>query len=162
MLNCPACGNELTPQTISPLTLHACDGGCGGLWIEWIDSETVEALQSPAPTSFTICKGDQRQTNPALQYRCPQCTNLVMNRHYVRVLDDVLVDECPSCGGIWLNAGEVDEVRDQFTQETPETALDDADTQDTEGSADQLQRARRFRQVCHYLCGGHTVRQEQS
>jgi len=162
VLNCPACANELTSQTISPLTLHTCDGGCGGLWIEWIDAETVEELQGPAPTSFTICKGDIRQTNPALQYRCPQCVSLVMNRRYVHILDDVLVDECPSCGGIWLNADEVDEVRDQFAQELPDSALEDAELQDTEGDAAQLQRDRRFRQVCHYLCGGHAVKQQQS
>jgi Zn-finger nucleic acid-binding protein len=43
---------------------------------------------------------------------CPQCPNdVVMVRHFPSVRRQATVDECPSCGSYWLDAGELAAVR---------------------------------------------------
>jgi len=42
----------------------------------------------------------------------------VMMRHFFSVKKEVEVDECPGCGGFWLDAGELGKIRSLFdTQE---------------------------------------------
>jgi len=38
--------------------------------------------------------------------RCPKCGTRLTER----VVNEVTVDECPSCGGMWLDQGEIKEV----------------------------------------------------
>ena len=37
-----------------------------------------------------------------------------MMRHYTSVKRRVTIDECPQCGGIWLDTGELTGIRDEF------------------------------------------------
>jgi uncharacterized protein len=39
----------------------------------------------------------------------------VMMRHYSSIKREVLIDECAGCGGIWLNAGELERIRGEFS-----------------------------------------------
>src|SRR5206468_172572 len=49
--------------------------------------------------------------DPARRYSCPRCDRVVLMRHFTSVLHDVEVDECPGCGGFWLDAGELARLR---------------------------------------------------
>jgi Zn-finger nucleic acid-binding protein len=40
-----------------------------------------------------------------------------MMRHFSSVKRKVTIDECPDCGGIWLDAGELGAIRDEFASE---------------------------------------------
>ena len=40
-----------------------------------------------------------------------------MMRHYFTVSRQVEVDECPRCAGFWLDAGELQAIREQFATE---------------------------------------------
>jgi Zn-finger nucleic acid-binding protein len=40
-----------------------------------------------------------------------------MMRHYFSVKHKVQVDECPGCAGIWLDAGELGQLRELFESE---------------------------------------------
>jgi Zn-finger nucleic acid-binding protein len=42
---------------------------------------------------------------------CPRCPGVVMMQHKFRPDKPVIVDECPSCGGMWLDGGELAEIR---------------------------------------------------
>jgi Zn-finger nucleic acid-binding protein len=48
---------------------------------------------------------------------CPKHPGVVMMRHFSSVKRRVTVDECPSCGGFWLDAGEVAAIRSEFETE---------------------------------------------
>lgn len=41
---------------------------------------------------------------------CPSCSNVVMMRRFFSLLHEVEIDECPSCGGIWLDGGELSQI----------------------------------------------------
>jgi len=40
-----------------------------------------------------------------------------MMRHFFSVKRQVEIDECPSCGGIWLDSGELGQIRGQYRSE---------------------------------------------
>jgi rubrerythrin len=48
----------------------------------------------------------------AAQDRCPKCGTQLQRREYL----EVEVDECPSCGGIWLDQGELEEIARRESQ----------------------------------------------
>jgi predicted RNA-binding Zn-ribbon protein involved in translation (DUF1610 family) len=45
----------------------------------------------------------------AARMRCPKCGELLIER----MLNEILVDECPSCGGLWLDEGELEKLNDR-------------------------------------------------
>jgi hypothetical protein len=49
--------------------------------------------------------------------RCPKCPDSVLMRHFFSAKKTVLVDECPTCAGIWLDAGELEQIRSEYESE---------------------------------------------
>ena len=45
-----------------------------------------------------------------------------MMRHFFSIKRNVEVDECAQCGGVWLDAGELDAIRSEFTSESAKLA----------------------------------------
>ena len=106
-LKCPACSNDLTPYTddVSKLVIDGCFY-CGGLWF---DQDELRRL-------FTSPKLRKRFLFPHNTFRvkikdapevrsCPRCEG----EQALKETDtgEVAVDECPQCEGIWLDAGEI-------------------------------------------------------
>lgn len=48
----------------------------------------------------------ETEAQAASQDRCPKCGTPLQRREYL----EVEVDECPSCGGVWLDQGELEEI----------------------------------------------------
>ncbi|MFQ5746732.1 MAG: zf-TFIIB domain-containing protein [Gemmatimonadota bacterium] len=51
------------------------------------------------------------------RHACPKCGDAVMHRHFFSVRRAVALDECPKCGGFWLDAGELGRIRNLFESE---------------------------------------------
>ena len=106
-------------MTVGGVKLDVCKDGCAGIWFnafelkkfdepnEFAGDELLE--MKPAPGVVV----DQTQ-----RYKCPECADHpVMMRHFESVKRGVTVDECPECGGDWLDPGELRNVRDEFPTE---------------------------------------------
>jgi Zn-finger nucleic acid-binding protein len=39
--------------------------------------------------------------------KCPRCSGVLKEKH----VEDVKIDECQDCGGVWLDRGELDQLR---------------------------------------------------
>ena len=48
----------------------------------------------------------EAQSRTAAHGRCPKCGAQLQRRSHL----EVEVDECPSCGGLWLDQGELEEI----------------------------------------------------
>lgn len=49
--------------------------------------------------------------------KCPNCNvNLVMSNR-----NDIEIDYCPECRGVWLDRGELDKIIERSTPNAPET-----------------------------------------
>ena len=115
-MNCPACGRELTTMTAGPIEADVCANGCAGIWLDHFELEKVDEQSETAGATLLAIPGDPSLTvDPSRRRSCPKCgPETVMMRHFESVARKVAVDECPSCGGIWLDAGELNVVRSEF------------------------------------------------
>lgn len=151
-MQCPACGNELLPETLNNTTYHVCDGACGGVWFERLELEKCDDTSTYLGDPLTIPKGDCPSLNQSKRYTCPSCENIIMKRRYLDAIEDVMTDECPSCGGFWLNGDDLEEMHSQMDapglNSTDQIDKTDAHTQS---------REKRLIAMCHGLCPGQPV-----
>ncbi len=111
-MNCPACDRLLQPYKAGTITVDACMGGCGGIWFDAFEIQKVDESREHAgeelldiPTDPSVEVDHDRRRN------CPRCETVVMLRHAHKDNPLVTVDECPGCGGFWLDAGELGLIR---------------------------------------------------
>ena len=117
-MKCPACSNELKEMTVADVTVDVCEGGCGGIWF---DNFELKKFDEPHEAMGEALLDIERDPNVTTQnqdkLKCPKCDNIVMMRHFFSVKKKVELDECPGCAGIWLDAGELAQIRSMFQTE---------------------------------------------
>jgi uncharacterized protein len=103
-MKCPACKSPLREKGAGGMTLDVCYGGCGGIWFDAKELERVSARTATTlHTIWSVPASNVNLTEPRL---CPRCPQQVLERKWFSELKQVEIDECPKCGGIWLDAGE--------------------------------------------------------
>ena len=111
---CPACENNLSQLLAAGVVLDVCSGGCGGIWFDAFELQKVEAAQEvTGDVEISIPRDPTRQVDNQKRRTCPKCADVVLMRHYYSKLRRVVLDECPSCGGFWLDAGELENIRSE-------------------------------------------------
>jgi Zn-finger nucleic acid-binding protein len=127
-MTCPACGRALTPTTVGQLTVDACAGGCGGIWFDHYELKKVdEPMESVGEALLDVPRDPALEPDRSRRYGCPKCTDgVVMMRHFESVKRLVTLDECPECGGVFLDPGELGTIRTEFPSEEARHAAADA------------------------------------
>ncbi|MBI1177616.1 hypothetical protein GC207_09275 [bacterium] len=111
-MNCPACDHLLQPLKAGPVMVDACIGGCGGIWFDAFEMQKVDEEHEPGAEQLLDIPGDSNvQVDYDRKRKCPRCETVVMLRHAHKDNPAVTVDECPGCGGFWLDAGELGLIR---------------------------------------------------
>ena len=162
-MSCPACGHVLSSQTAGDVTVDVCDGGCGGIWFDHFELKKLDEPTESAGEALLDARRDPGVVvDPTERYRCPKCTDdVVLMRHFWSVKRDVTIDECPECGGIFLDAGELGRIRDDFPSEEARHAAADAyfhevvdPLLENQRAADQaeLERAQKFAHAFRFIC----------
>ncbi len=117
-MKCPVCANVLTPIQAGDITVDACVSGCGGMWFDIFE---LQKLDQPHELSGEMLINVKRQPDvvidPSQRRFCPRCDGIVMMRHFYSPRRRVEVDECPNCGGFWLDAGELALIREEHQDE---------------------------------------------
>lgn len=117
-MQCPACENQLSPMEAGGVTVDICKGGCGGIWFDNYEFEKFDEPHEAAGEALIgIQKNPATQPDKTSKHPCPKCEGVVMQRHFVSVKHQVEIDECPMCGGIWLDAGELGDTRGLYNSE---------------------------------------------
>jgi Zn-finger nucleic acid-binding protein len=157
MAKCPRCDSMLrevvvTTATSARTAIEACLDGCGGIWVGRED--LLAGLQpSTSDELLHIQQGTTEDRNTRWDFleveearrcgpkivltpeqlekyiQCIRCGKEMM-RYRWNVTSPVILDECPAGHGIWIDAGEIMQMR-QFTQ---------ADTADPAKQAEIRQR----------------------
>ena len=105
MINCPKCPSEALVETpsLGNIPLDVCPN-CSGIWF---DKGELEALLKQSQGSVPA---DLDLINPKAEgLDCPRCKAKMSRGGLVNPL--LLVDKCQACGGIWLDARELDLVK---------------------------------------------------
>lgn len=116
-MKCPACFNDLTEFHVANLAVDACQGGCGGIWFDAFELQKVDEESETAGEPLLDIQRDGRLVVDASRKReCPRCAGMKLRRHFFSAKRQVEVDQCPNCGGYWLDAGELALIRAEKTQ----------------------------------------------
>jgi Zn-finger nucleic acid-binding protein len=119
-MKCPACYNELAARHAGGIEVDVCQDGCGGIWLDAFELQKVAETDSTSGEDLLNI-----QQNPAIvvdhgrKRECPRCPGIKLQRHYYSAARRVQVDECPNCGGYWLDAGELALVRAEKAAASP-------------------------------------------
>jgi Zn-finger nucleic acid-binding protein len=111
-MKCPACFNELSQVQVGSLVVDVCQGGCGGIWFDAFELERVDEEGEVAGEPLLKIRRDQDiVVDPARKRECPKCDGVKLHRHFFSAKRRVQVDQCPNCGGYWLDSGELAQIR---------------------------------------------------
>ena len=105
-LRCPDDGHSLKANEGPTLVVAACRY-CDGLWFT---REGIESGQKPLLPDTV--KRSRKSVPITDRKRCPQCfTKLLATQ-----VDDVMIDVCSQCGGVWLGPGGFQAARRRATR----------------------------------------------
>lgn len=111
-MKCPACKNPLHEKGAGGVTLDVCYGGCGGIWFDAKELESVNARAATTlHTIWNVPVANVKLTEPRL---CPRCPEQVLDCKWFSDLKKVEIDQCAKCGGIWLDAGEFTRIYEEL------------------------------------------------
>lgn len=111
-MKCPACFNELSEMQVGNLVVDVCQGGCGGIWFDGFELEKVDEEGETAGEPLLHIRRDERLiVDQSRKRECPRCPGIKLHRHFFSAKRRVEVDQCPNCGGYWLDAGELALIR---------------------------------------------------
>ena len=113
-MKCPACFNELTETKFGGVSVDVCKGGCGGIWFDAFELQKVDEQEEISDEWLLDIERDPSvQVDLSLKRVCPRCNDIKLKRHFFSAKREIEVDECPGCGGYWLDAGELEKIRDE-------------------------------------------------
>ena len=114
-MNCPACGNTMTEMTAGDVKVQACKCGGGGLWFdEWALRKVDQPDQSAGEALLDIPQDPKVTVDHDKPRKCPRDPDVTMLRHFWSVKRQAVVNECPKCEGMFLDPGELAEIRGEY------------------------------------------------
>ncbi|UCG46431.1 MAG: zf-TFIIB domain-containing protein [Phycisphaerales bacterium] len=171
-MECPACGNSLKEVTVEGITVDVCEGGCGGIWFDWFELQKVDEPHESAGEGLLEVERDEGvSVDRSKRLDCPKCDGIVMMRHFFSVKHEVEVDECPGCGGFWLDAGELGKIRSLFESEQERHEAADKYFSDLfaadfaameEENRAKLEKTRKVAKMFRFVCPSYYVPGKQA
>ncbi|HZU37578.1 MAG TPA: zf-TFIIB domain-containing protein [Gemmataceae bacterium] len=104
---CPRCRTTLNAQQHGDISLERCER-CGGYWMSGEDLKTLVDLNR-APAREASTEVSSRRTEWQDPASCWQC-GLPLEAFTYAGDSGVVLDKCPGCGKLWLDAGELERV----------------------------------------------------
>lgn len=122
-MKCPACGKQMVEEDFGGVRVDVCRNGCHGIWFDWMELVQLDekhegagqALQEALDTPFAPNENRGR-------IDCPKC-GLPMFQHVYKRTHTVTVDECPKCAGFFLDAGELNVLRETYRNDAEDAAF---------------------------------------
>ena len=113
IIKCPACGCEMEKIFMpkAGINLDVCTNGCGGIYFDNREFKEFDEPHEDISPLIELLKNKEFKTVDENETRyCPVCGSAMM-KNYASAEKDVQVDECYSCGGKFLDYGEIKKIR---------------------------------------------------
>lgn len=126
-MKCPACLDQLTSIKEGAIELNVCTKSCGGIWF---DKEELLSFDEETETVSDKILRPLRNKNVIVDHNkkrlCPRCVNSILQKKLYDAQRDFEIDECETCGGLWLDMAELNLVRENNkTQLEQKKSLED-------------------------------------
>ena len=113
-MKCPACFHELTEMKLGGVAVDVCKGGCAGIWFDAFELQKVDEQEEISEEWLPDIERDPAiRVDLSLKRACPRCDDVKLKRHFFSAKRQIEVDLCPGCAGYWLDAGELEKIRDE-------------------------------------------------
>ena len=112
-LHCPVCSMLLETMPVADFAVAVCRQGCAGMWFADGTLCDVDDACEVAGECLAQLHGQGAPPRSDKRYACPCCAGITMLRHRYGPTTHVEVDTCPSCGGVWLDGGELARLRNE-------------------------------------------------
>ena len=110
---------------VGKLVVDVCQDGCGGIWFDAFELQQVDEQNEVAGEPLLHIRRDERiVVDPLRKRECPRCAGMKLHRHFFSAKRRIEVDECPNCGGYWLDAGELAQIRAEKFETTGKDLTD--------------------------------------
>lgn len=166
-MKCPRTGTEMKEIEIGGIKVDISEA-CGGVWFDNFEIKKFDEVHESAGEELIQLMEKYRDKHLDLSQRlkCPKDGTIMMRRFYspARAIE---IDECPQCGGIWLDAGELAMIRDMFPAEEDREAAGKAFVAEMakqenfgamlQESAESRRKAERFANLFRWLCPSHYI-----
>tara|TARA_R110002167_G_scaffold28926_24_gene96830 strand:+ start:3535 stop:4038 length:504 start_codon:yes stop_codon:yes gene_type:complete len=121
---CPRTNTQLIKVNVGKVPVYVSEA-CGGVFLE---NQSLKLFECPESKRGKVLSIHLAQFNNELlsldkRVNCPVCTDTVMLRRFYSPLHVVEIDECPSCGGIWLDTGELSKLQSLMLNEKERAIL---------------------------------------
>jgi uncharacterized protein len=167
-LKCPACGKTMVDQDFGGVQAHTCANGCKGIYFDWLQMQKRDHKNQGFGDALQAALQSPRSNDTNRErLHCPKCS-LLMYRHQFALDKEVNIDECYGCGGMFLDSGELKELRDhsmspqeeqaylnKLVEDMPETKELERQEEKDEQRAEALAKYTRFLRLSYYATGGH-------
>ena len=102
-MNCPKCQAETHEMKFEGVEVDFCSS-CKGIWVDKDEMAFTLELPFDMPQIEEV-KKEAKKT----EFDCPRCGDKLEEMKFVKS-NDLLVNRCAGCGGIWLDKGEFPKV----------------------------------------------------
>lgn len=134
-IKCPACNKEMIKVFVPEegINIDICLNGCGGIFF---DNREFKKFDEKAENIDEILKAIEGKTfalvDESLPRTCPVCGSKMV-KNYSSANRTIQIDECYSCGGKFLDNGELQKIREEFETEAERSQATMKELYDTVG-----------------------------
>lgn len=124
-IKCPACQKEMVKIFIPSegINIDICINGCGGIYFDNREFYYFDEQHENIDKITKVIEGKIFEpVDETLPRSCPVC-GAKMVKNYSSVRKEILVNDCYSCGGKFLDNGELQRIRAEYA--TEQERLDD-------------------------------------
>lgn len=162
-MNCPRTGKPMIEVDVAGVKVDV-STGCGGIWFDNFELQKFDEKHESAGEELIRISEQYRNDDidTSRRINSPRHPDVVMMRHFFSTKMKVEIDECPQCGGVWLDPGELQKIRDLFKDESEKNAAADAHFTELMNSSEMiaikqkgeedLAKAKRFSRMFKFLC----------
>ena len=111
-MKCPRCGDGLACVRVGTLESDVCHS-CAGIWFDRFELSRVDEAHELLGDLLLdeLVPGERVLVATSGRLRCPVDTDVVMMRRRFKPGESIMIDECPACGGVWLDGDELRQIR---------------------------------------------------
>ncbi len=102
---CPRCKEELVKETVEGEEIDVCRS-CSGMWLHKHQLDRM-FKETEGEVELSSLDDDPHMNNEP-EIKCRECTGVTMKKINFLHYSDIIIDRCPSCGSIWVDKKELD------------------------------------------------------